>query len=65
MVVIGQLARVKGVDVLIKATTLIKEAIPDFRLYIIGSGPMENNFKTLVRRMHLEETVDFWEEFQT
>jgi len=66
VVFIGRLARVKGVDVLIKATPLIKEAIPDVRLYIIGSGPMENNLKTLVRRMHLEETVDFfWEEFQT
>jgi len=59
VIFIGRLTRVKGVDVLIKAIPLVKEVIPNIHLYIIGSGPMENELKEIVKSMRLEENINF------
>lgn len=56
------LAAVYGIDVLIKAFSIVKDKLPAIRLklIIVGSGPEENNLKTLVLELGLKDSVEFY-----
>jgi len=56
---VGRLAKVKGIDVLIKAIPIVKKSLPSVNLYIIGYGPRENELKALVKKLDLEKNVKF------
>ena len=48
----GRLSKEKGVDILIKAMKNI-----DYHLYVLGTGPIEQELKDLVKKEHLEKKV--------
>ena len=56
---VGGLKKVKGIDILIRAIPIIKKSHPGIYLFIGGSGRWEKNFKKLVKKLNLEENVNF------
>lgn len=56
---VGQLEKVKGMNVLIEAFGKIEKEFPGFRLKIIGEGAERRNLESKVRSLGLEEKVDF------
>lgn len=56
---IGLLKEVKGIDLLLKSIPIIKKSITDIYVYIAGSGPLENELKLLVKKLDIEEEVNF------
>ncbi len=56
---LGRLKAYKSVDVLVKAFYVVASKIPDARLVIAGSGEEEGNLRRLVKKMDLEEKVEF------
>jgi len=55
----GRLVKWKRVDLLIDALKLLIKEFPELELVIIGSGPEENNLKSMVIRYDLDEHVKF------
>lgn len=56
---IGLLEEIKGIDVLLKASSIITKSIPNFNLLIVGSGSQENKLKKLSEKLKLEQNVKF------
>jgi len=56
---VNKLQKLKGVDILIEAIPIVIEAIPNLSVYIAGSGPQENELKSLVKKLNLESNVKF------
>lgn len=56
---VGRLTGIKGVDVLLRAIPIIKRAVPNLLLYIMGAGPQEDELKRLVKELNIEENVKF------
>ena len=56
---LGRLAPEKGVDVLLGAFASVVEDVPDARLRIVGSGPLERALKSDAARLGLASTVEF------
>ena len=48
----------KGIDIALKALGSINNRI-DFKVHIIGSGPLENDIFNLVKELNIEEKVHF------
>ena len=55
---IGELRRVKGVDVLLNAMSIVRQSRP-VSLTIVGEGAERNNLAALCRELGLEDTVRF------
>ena len=55
----SRLAKIKGIDILIQAASRVINAIPNLSICIAGSGPQENELKSLVKRLNLEDHVKF------
>ena len=55
----GRLIKDKNVDLLIKSTGLIRQAVPDIKCLIIGDGPERNSLEGLVSDLSLEPNVSF------
>lgn len=56
---IGRLSKEKGIDILIEAISIVKKSIPNVSAYIAGSGSQENELKSLVKKLDLEDHVKF------
>jgi len=56
---IGRLERRKGVDILLRAISIIKKEMPEICGYIMGGGPLENELKELTKKLDIEENVNF------
>lgn len=56
---IGELVKVKGVDLLIQAIPIIKKSFPNIRVFIGGAGPQVEELKINVKELNVEETVEF------
>jgi glycosyltransferase involved in cell wall biosynthesis len=56
---IGELVKVKGVDLLIHAIPIIKKSFPNVRVLIGGAGPQAKELKNNVKELNVEETVEF------
>lgn len=58
---IGRLSKEKGVDILIKAVSLIIKSNSNSQLtvYIAGKGPEEKELKRLVKELNLEKNIKF------
>ncbi len=59
IVYIGRLSYEKGVDVLIEAIHIVVTKYSDVKLDIIGDGPAANNYKMLIKRLAIEQNVNF------
>ena len=55
----GRLAADKGIDTLINIWRKVVNNIPDAKLLIIGSGPIENSLKNLVKKFKLRKEIIF------
>ncbi|PIR88904.1 MAG: hypothetical protein COU07_03335 [Candidatus Harrisonbacteria bacterium CG10_big_fil_rev_8_21_14_0_10_40_38] len=61
----SRLVRKNGVDILIKAAAKLKaEKAPDFEVWILGSGPLEQELKILAGRLDVSEEVKFFGEIK-
>lgn len=56
---IGRLDSQKGFDLAVGAAAIMKKAGFDFRWYIIGAGPKEDELKSLAREMRVEDSIIF------
>jgi glycosyltransferase involved in cell wall biosynthesis len=56
---VGRLAANKGIDVLLKALVLVKEAYPDVRLAIRGEGALKTRLDTFIHQTNLQANVVF------
>jgi glycosyltransferase involved in cell wall biosynthesis len=54
---VGRLVKVKGIDVLIKAISIVKKYKNDINLHILGYGPREDSIKDLTKKLNLEKNV--------
>jgi len=54
-----RLVKLKGIDTLIKAVSLVTKQIPDIKVYLAGSGEEEEPLKNLVRDLGLNNNVRF------
>jgi len=59
-VYVGFLRPYQGLELVIESVPKILRHIPDFKLFIIGSGPEEEKLKRLVERRGLKEFVRFF-----
>lgn len=60
LLALGRLEAIKGFDTLVAAARrLATDALPDWRLAIVGSGPDEERLRALVRRAGLEGRIAF------
>ena len=55
----GRLIKEKNVDILIKATNILKKKYPDFRCLIIGDGPEEKRLIKLIKELDLQSNIEF------
>ena len=53
------LTKIKGVDILIKAIPTVINSLPNLSVRIAGSGPQENELKSLVKKLNIEGHVKF------
>lgn len=54
----GRLHKVKGIDILVRAMSILKEHKKECRLLIGGEGPEEKKIKQLIRKLHLEKNIE-------
>ncbi|GAB4257782.1 MAG: hypothetical protein Kow0027_25120 [Saprospiraceae bacterium] len=57
-VAVGRLVEKKGFKYLLEACAILKQKGYDFRCRIIGSGPLEEEFRNRIRELGLEEVVE-------
>lgn len=56
---VGRLAKGKGLEYLLEATAFLRESIPDFALYLVGSGPLEIELHRKAAELGLADSVRF------
>ncbi len=59
ILLVAGLERIKGVDILLKSIPIVLKSVPNLKVYIAGSGSQEGKLKNLVKRLKLEEHVEF------
>lgn len=55
----GRLVKNKGINLLLKAIEKLKLQNPNFKLVIIGIGPLEDKIKKYIKKNKLEKNVEF------
>lgn len=58
-VTVARLSFQKGQDVLLRAVALARPRLPPFRLTLVGSGPDEEQLRSLARSLDLDDVVRF------
>jgi glycosyltransferase involved in cell wall biosynthesis len=56
---VGGIDAVRGIDILIQATTYILKIIPELKVIIVGDGIMLSKMKYLASSLHLDKTISF------
>lgn len=56
---VGRIDKRKGIEFLIRSMPLVRQRIPEVHLYVGGKGVYLERMKALVRRLGLEENVEF------
>ena len=59
LITVGRLAPWKNIDTIIKSVNLLKQHDMKFKLFIVGSGPLESELKKLVSDLNLSSEVIF------
>lgn len=55
----GRLVPVKGHEVLVRAFAAARQQYPHLHLHLIGTGPLENELRALVKQLALADSVHF------
>ncbi len=56
---VGRLVKYKGIPLILDALAMLKDKGMDFRFVLVGSGPDEEELRTQVRNLKLEDKVVF------
>ena len=56
---VGNLQKVKGIDILLEAFAQISKDFPDFKLILIGEGPEKEKLKVKSQKLKIIDKVDF------
>ena len=59
LITVGRLAPWKNIDTIIKSVNLLRQYDTKFKLFIVGSGPLESELKKLVSDLNLSTEVIF------
>jgi GalNAc-alpha-(1->4)-GalNAc-alpha-(1->3)-diNAcBac-PP-undecaprenol alpha-1,4-N-acetyl-D-galactosaminyltransferase len=59
VITVGRLVEQKGLDVLLDAWARVVEALPGWRLAIVGGGPLAEALKAQAARLKIEDSVDW------
>ncbi len=56
---LGRLKKYKSVEHLLQALRIVKERIPDIKLYIVGDGDNKQNLESMAKELGIEDSVIF------
>jgi len=56
---VGRLVERKGVEYLIKAFYEIEKDFPEYKLHIVGDGPLKSSLISMVHRLGIQDKVEF------
>jgi teichuronic acid biosynthesis glycosyltransferase TuaC len=56
---VGRMVAVKGLEVLLKSASIVKETAPHFRLYLVGDGPLRKQFEEESGAAGLRKNIHF------
>jgi glycosyltransferase involved in cell wall biosynthesis len=56
---VGNLTRKKNQQMMLRAVALLAQRVPNVRLVIVGTGPLEENLRRVASRLRLEDNVTF------
>lgn len=59
IITIGRLSEEKGQKDLIDVVIIVKEEIPDIKLYLVGDGPLKESLEEYVRKLDLTKNIVF------
>ena len=59
LITVGRLAPWKNIDVIIESMNEIGKTIENFKLFIVGSGPLEKDLKNQTNKLGLDDKVIF------
>jgi glycosyltransferase involved in cell wall biosynthesis len=59
VLIISRLEKLKGIDLVIKATSMLINEFPDIKILIAGTGSEEEELKYLVKKLKLEKYIRF------
>jgi GalNAc-alpha-(1->4)-GalNAc-alpha-(1->3)-diNAcBac-PP-undecaprenol alpha-1,4-N-acetyl-D-galactosaminyltransferase len=59
VITIGRLVEQKGIDVLLSAWAKVVETLPDWRLALVGDGPLSTALRELAAKLKIESNVDW------
>jgi len=56
---VGRLVKNKGLDLLMEICQKLKKELPNYRMAIVGEGPIEDNLKSKINQAGLTNNVEF------
>jgi glycosyltransferase involved in cell wall biosynthesis len=59
VITVGRLVEQKGIDVLLAAWAKVAASLPDWRLALVGDGPLADELKEQARKLGVEDSVDW------
>ena len=59
VITVGRLVEQKGIDVLLAAWAKVAPSLPDWRLALVGDGPLAGELKEQARKLGVEDSVDW------
>ncbi len=59
VVCVARLDYQKGIDVLLQAWRLVQREVPQGRLIIVGSGPLQAQLELLAQALHIQHSIEF------
>jgi glycosyltransferase involved in cell wall biosynthesis len=60
IITVGRLVEQKGIDVLLAAWAKATASLPEWRLAVVGDGPLREQLEGLCKDLHVEHTVDWY-----
>jgi glycosyltransferase involved in cell wall biosynthesis len=60
VITVGRLVEQKGLDILLSAWARSVEHLPQWRLAIVGDGPLRGELQSLARNLRIESNVDWF-----
>jgi glycosyltransferase involved in cell wall biosynthesis len=59
VITVGRLVEQKGIDVLLAAWAKVAASLPDWRLALVGDGPLADELKEQASKLGVEDSVDW------
>jgi glycosyltransferase involved in cell wall biosynthesis len=59
VITVGRLVEQKGIDVLLAAWAKVAAALPDWRLALVGDGPLTGELKEQARKLGVADSIDW------